>query len=160
MFSWKMRWKALGDHQLDAGALVGDDRHLAARAGAVGVAADDDLEAALLDAVLAHDLLEVLEEVRAEDVAGVAERAGGAADHASVLTAKCSDGRPRRHSRGPRRRAAWRSRAGSSVSQRIRPRSFIDRGLITRRDDRERRVRVVFVTRVPCPRAFAMVRAA
>jgi hypothetical protein len=32
---------------------VGDHGDLAARAGAVGVAADDDLEAAVLDAVLA-----------------------------------------------------------------------------------------------------------
>jgi hypothetical protein len=73
--------EAPGDHQLDAGALMGDHRDLAAGARAVGVAADDDLEAAALDAVLDHDLLEALEEVRAEDVAGVAEGAGGAVDH-------------------------------------------------------------------------------
>ena len=42
-------------------------------------AEDDDLEAAVLDAVLAHGLFEILEEVRAEDVAGVPEGAGGCA---------------------------------------------------------------------------------
>src|SRR5690606_7616646 len=69
--------EAAGDHELDAGALVGDHGDLAAAAGAVGVAADDDLEAAALDAVLLDLLLEVLEEVGPEDLAGVAERAGG-----------------------------------------------------------------------------------
>src|SRR4029453_10776438 len=52
-----------------------------ARPGAVCVSAHHDLEAARLNVVLLHRLLEVLEEPGTEDVAGVAERAGLAGDH-------------------------------------------------------------------------------
>jgi len=73
--------EAAGDDELDPCALVRDDGDLSAAAGAVGIAADDDLKASALDPVLDDGVLEVLEEVRAQNLAGVAERAGGPADH-------------------------------------------------------------------------------
>jgi hypothetical protein len=63
MFSWKILWKLL------------------AMTAAVGVAPDDNLEAAAAHRVLRHDLLEVFEEPGAEDLPGVAERAGRPGDH-------------------------------------------------------------------------------
>ncbi len=71
----------MGHHELDAGALVGRDGHLAGGAAAVGVAADDHGETTLLDGAGTDHALVVLQEVGAEDLGGVSTGAVATRDH-------------------------------------------------------------------------------
>lgn len=66
--------------QLDTGSLVCDDGRLTARPRTVRISADDNLETAPRDVPLSDGILEVVEEVRPENLAGVTQDAGRTAD--------------------------------------------------------------------------------